>query len=72
MDKHYKAVVHGALATKRKVVLRILGWVSLLISFGLLIAQQPLLAIAVVDWLAWLSCNILLVALLLCWKSVKR
>ncbi|MEO9946875.1 DUF3325 domain-containing protein [Paraglaciecola sp.] len=71
MDKHYKAVVHGALATRRKVALRILGWISLLLSFGLLVAQQPLLGIAVVDWLAWLSCNILLVALLLCWKASR-
>lgn len=72
MDKHYKGVLYKPLAIRRKIALRAFGWVLLVISFGLVFTEQHSLAIAIVDWLAWLSCHILLVALLLCWKASLR
>ena len=71
MDKHYKALFKQSLKPLRKRALRLSGCLAITLSIFLFIAQNHVISIAIVNWLAFLSFNILLLAVLLCWKGAR-
>ncbi|WP_339769776.1 DUF3325 domain-containing protein [uncultured Paraglaciecola sp.] len=64
MDKHYKPFCGRSLRPKMKILFRVIGWVSLICSLVVLLLTADDVSIRFVDWLASLSLNIFLVALL--------
>lgn len=64
MDKHAKPVWVKKIKKHGKTRLSVLGWVSMLCSLSWVFFIQNNLPINVVNWLAYLSLNVLLTALL--------
>jgi uncharacterized membrane protein len=64
MDKHAKLVWVKKIKKYGKYRLSVLGWVSMLCSLSGMFITQNNLPINLVNWLAYLSLNVLLIALL--------
>lgn len=64
MDKHAKVVLAKRINQGFKIGMLITGWGSLTASIVWLLLTRDNIPISLVDWLAYLSLNILLTALL--------
>ncbi|MFT2091965.1 DUF3325 family protein [Paraglaciecola sp. 2405UD69-4] len=64
MHKHYYASFKVELSNSMKVGLRLLGVTLMVFSIGALISVNTSFTVSAVEWLVWLSVNIVLVALL--------
>ncbi|QHJ12849.1 hypothetical protein FX988_03107 [Paraglaciecola mesophila] len=64
MDKHAKVILGKHINQGVKVATRISGWGSIIISLVWLFISTENIPISMVDWLAYLSLNILITALL--------
>ncbi|WP_425468839.1 DUF3325 family protein [Paraglaciecola mesophila] len=64
MDKHAKLVWVKKIKKDRKGRLSVLGWVSMLCSLSWMFVTQTNLPINIANWLAYLSLNVLITALL--------
>ncbi|WP_370461004.1 DUF3325 domain-containing protein [Paraglaciecola sp. L1A13] len=69
MDKHHKPFCQRPLRKKMKILFTVIGWGSLICSLVMLLLTANNVSIGIVDWLASLSFNILLVALMHCYLS---
>jgi hypothetical protein len=66
MDKHYKPLFKRLLQTKTRNTLKMLGWYFVGGSMAILLAFHPNISLSLVDWLAYVSVDILFISLFHC------
>jgi hypothetical protein len=72
MNKHFKLVFKVNLPSLVSLGLKLSGWLLMGVSILLVVLFSKHISIALIYWLAVLSMNILLIALIYCLFSVKK